>query len=97
MKQFRDQNIIAVIFKDLIPLSADARTFNEALFMGEDFELLFTISSGEAKRLINSRQGSLFSPIGKVVNKTQGLALLDKHAREIKLKFKGFQHFCRHT
>jgi len=83
----------AVVYKDLIPVSADARNFKEALFMGEDFELLFTLPRGEAKRLISSRQNKGFTPIGEITHKAQGLVLLDKQARKIKLRVRGFQHF----
>ena len=90
----------AILFKDLIPISTHARSFNEALYMGEDFELLFTLSPIEARRLIRSRQNKKFFPIGELVDKTCGLVLLDKQARKIKLKSKdifkfltGFKHF----
>ncbi len=89
----KQANAGAVLFKDLIPLSADARSFDEALYMGEDFELLFTLAPSEARRLMRSKQNKKFSPIGKIVNKSRGLVLLDRQAREIRLKSGGFKHF----
>ena len=83
----------AVLFRDLIPISTQARSFNEALCMGEDFELLFTLTPSEARRLIKSKENKKFSPIGKIVDKTQGLVILDEQARGMKLKPRGFKHF----
>lgn len=83
----------AVIFRDLIPLNAKAGSFDEALYMGEDFELLFTLALPEARRLIRSRQNMKFFPIGEIVDRAQGLVLLDKQARRIRLKAGGFKHF----
>lgn len=89
----KQSNQGAVLFKELIPLSAQARRFNEALYMGEDFELLFTLAPSQARRLIRSRQNKSFYSIGEIVGKTQGLVLLDEQARKVKLESGGFQHF----
>ena len=83
----------AVLFKDLIPLNSDVHRFNEALYMGEDFELLFTLSLPDARRLIKSRQNIHFTPIGKIVSRSQGLTLIDSNAKEVKLRLSGFKHF----
>ena len=90
----KQSNLGAVIFKQLIPRSADARSLNETLYMGEDFELLFTLVPSEARRLMNSRQNKKFSPIGEIVDRTKsGIVLLDKRARRVRLKPRGFKHF----
>jgi thiamine-monophosphate kinase len=83
----------AVLFKSLIPITARARSFEEAIYMGEDFELLFTLAPREARRLIKSKQSRQFSPIGEIVDKAQGLVLFDEQARQVKLKCRGFKHF----
>jgi len=83
----------AIVYKDLIPLSADAHSFNQALFMGEDFELLFTLAPRQAKRLISSRKNKQFFPIGEIIDKAGGLVMLDKQARKMKLTSGGFKHF----
>jgi len=82
----------AVLFKDLIPVHNDARSFNEAIFMGEDFELLFTLEPSEAQRLLRSRK-KRFYPIGEIVDKAKGLVLFDRNARSARLKYSGFKHF----
>ncbi|MFC1658201.1 thiamine-monophosphate kinase [Candidatus Omnitrophota bacterium] len=83
----------AILYKELIPVSHAAQNFNQALFMGEDFQLLFTLPVAEAKRLISSPEKNGFSLIGEITEKSQGLVLLDRQAREIKIRSSGFQHF----
>lgn len=85
-------NAGAVIYEDLIPLSRDAKNLSEALFMGEDFELLFTLSPSWAKKLVGKKD-SRFRCIGEITDKKYGLRLVDKNGREKDLKPKGFTHF----
>lgn len=82
----------AIIYEDLIPVSKEAHNLREAIFMGEDFELLFTLSRKETKRL-SKRNFGIFKPIGEVVEQRYGLRLIDKKNKEKILKLKGFQHF----
>lgn len=83
----------AVIYENLIPLAKEARGLKEALYMGEDFELLFTLSNQEAKKIMAKRLLSCFRPIGEIVDKKYGLRLIDKRNKEKVIKPKGFQHF----
>lgn len=80
----------ATIHQELIPLSRKARNLDEALTMGEDFELLFTLPKNEAKRLIKIKS---FSLIGRIVSKDYGLTLIDKNGRQGVIFKKGFRHF----
>lgn len=64
----------------------------DALYMGEDFELLFTMSPEEAKRLLGKKP-TLFKSIGEIVDKKYNLRLVDKKGREKIIKPKGFRHF----
>jgi len=89
----KQSNQGAILYQNLVPLNADLRSFNEALFMGEDFELLFTLAPSQARRLIKSKLKNKFFPIGKITDKSQGLVLLDQQSRKIKIKFGGFRHF----
>lgn len=82
----------AVIYEGLIPLSKDAKSFDEALHMGEDFELLFTLPAREAKRLVKNR-GGIFRAIGEIREKKFGLKLITKDYQEKPLEPKGYQHF----
>ncbi len=82
----------AIIYEDLIPLSKQARGLKDALYMGEDFELLFTLSHDEAKRLLLKRLTN-FQPIGEITPKIYGLRLVDRKGREKVIKPQGFHHF----
>ncbi len=82
----------AVIYEELIPVSPKARSLKEALYMGEDFELLFTLSRAQAKRLFAKKPG-LFRPIGEILEAKFGLQLIDKRRQSIPLASRGFRHF----
>ncbi|MDD5005281.1 MAG: thiamine-phosphate kinase [Candidatus Omnitrophica bacterium] len=87
----------AVIFENLIPIHKDAKGLKQALYMGEDFELLFTVSEKEGRRLLDIiRQGKIKFPlsfIGKVIHKKSQIQLIDKNRKPKMLKPKGFLHF----
>jgi len=69
-----------------------AVTINDALYWGEDFELLFTVPTSEAKKLYRKKLTG-FKPIGEIVDKKYGLRLVDKRGKEKIIKPKGFRHF----
>lgn len=81
----------AILFEPEIPLSKEAAGLNDALFSGEDFELLFTMSVKEAKRLLN-RKAFNFKPIGEITGGS-GLRLIDKNNKVRILEPAGFRHF----
>lgn len=88
----KQSNAGAIIYEDLLPLSKQARGINDALFMGEDFELLFTLANRQAKKLL--KQNALhFKPIGEITEPKYGLTLVDKKGREKIISAKGFKHF----
>lgn len=82
----------ALLYEQLIPLSKEARSLRDGLFMGEDFELLFTMPPGDAGKLLR-RKDPLFSPIGEIVDRSRGLKLIDKNGKVKTLAVKGFRHF----
>lgn len=88
----KESKVGAIIYEDLIPLSRQARNLDEALYMGEDFELLFTLPRRDAKKLLR-RKAINFKPIGEIVEKKYSLRLVDKIGREKIIRSKGFQHF----
>jgi thiamine-monophosphate kinase len=81
----------AVIYEDLIPVSPWAKSLKNAFCDGEDFELIFTVSLKDARKLKNSNRG--FIPIGEVVREKFGLTLVDKKVRQKKIKLCGYTHF----
>lgn len=83
----------ALLYEELIPLSKQAHNLSEALYGGEDFELLFTLSLKQARRLTSLKRKFPFWPIGEIREKRYGLKLFNKKGKEEALKIKGFQHF----
>ena len=76
----------ARIYKDAVPISSEADSFEKAISEGEDFELLFTMSPGEAKRFFKRARPKIGAPvtmIGRIVDKRYGY----------NLKSKGYLHF----
>jgi len=80
----KQSKVGARLFLDKIPLSKYAKSVNNALNDGEDFELLFTLPKQEAKRLLRSKPKGLvkFTHIGEIVKKGKGA-----------IPAKGFRHF----
>ncbi|MCK9432412.1 MAG: thiamine-phosphate kinase [Candidatus Omnitrophica bacterium] len=82
----------ALIYEDLIPLSRDAAGIKDALCSGEEFELLFTASRAEAKKIIRDTRYR-FRVIGQVMPREFGLKLVDRKYRYSRAAMKGFRHF----
>jgi len=84
----------ALVYESLIPLSDDAKDVNDALTLGEDFELLFTMPYLEAKRLL-SKKNLGFYPIGEVRERSFGFKLqrLNGDCEKVKSGKAGFRHF----
>lgn len=81
----------AIIYEELVPVSASAKSLTEALNMGEDYELLFTTQPKEARRLI--KNNPFFKMIGEIRKEKHGLKIITKDCREKILEPKGYQHF----
>lgn len=82
----------AVIYEKAIPLSAQAKGLSDALYSGEDFELLFTLSQKDSRRLLKSGP-KIFKPIGEITKERNGLSLIDKNNRQKKILPLGYRHF----
>ncbi|TRZ95451.1 thiamine-monophosphate kinase [bacterium] len=87
-----ESKVGAVIYEDLIPISRQARGLADALYMGEDYELIFTLPAREAKRLIANKLFN-FKAIGEISAGRSGLRLIDNRGREKNIRGKGFRHF----
>ncbi|MBU0502145.1 MAG: thiamine-phosphate kinase, partial [Candidatus Margulisbacteria bacterium] len=74
----------ARIYTEKVPKDKGA-TLKQALYGGEEYELVFTGSKELAKKV-----GAKI--IGEVISKKQGILLVDKKARVVKAK-EGFDHF----
>lgn len=81
-----------VILDELaIPRNKHA-TLSNALFDGEDFELLFTASAGVAKKLLGQNALKVFC-IGEIIRGPRKLFLRDGKGHLQALKPKGYTHF----
>ena len=87
------------LYEAALPIDPETRTVADrfeaeapvlALFGGEDYELLFTMSEKDLERL--PRQ-SLFTPIGRVTAPGEGVLVQTAEGGEIPLEAGGFDHF----
>ncbi|MCM8781443.1 MAG: thiamine-phosphate kinase [Candidatus Omnitrophica bacterium] len=86
----------AIVYKELIPKSKEAKSIENAFSDGEDFELLFTMSKKESFRLLDLKERLFNIPItriGTVINKKFGVKIVDIFGRTQELKAEGFRHF----
>ena len=88
-----ESRVGAVIEEGLIPMRQKA-SLKEALYDGEDFELLFTIPFSNAQKLKKRKnEGHRFYCIGEIGSKTNGLQLKTSHGRLKELNITGYTHF----
>jgi len=88
----KQSQVGAVIYENLIPLDKNVSNLKTAISEGEDFELLFTLSCLEAKKLLKNNPFG-FKPIGEIVNKRSGLVFLNKYGSFKVINPQGFRHF----
>ncbi|MDP3041613.1 MAG: thiamine-phosphate kinase [Candidatus Omnitrophota bacterium] len=88
----KQSSVGAVLYASLIPLSKQAQGMEEALCSGEEFELLFTVSRGQASKIIQSAK-YCFKVIGEIMPEAFGLRLINSKNEYSKLKFQGYRHF----
>lgn len=86
----------ATIYESAIPLSKDAVSVNNALYDGEDYELLFTMGVKEARAFYRTTLNKIKTPvsiIGEITAKRDGCIIVKKDGREENIKIKGYLHF----
>jgi len=88
-----ESNVGAFIYEKLLPLSNQARDLADALYTGEDFELLFTMPRKEAGKLMRMKKRINCRLIGEIVDRKEGLRLVDGKGSIKLLKLRGFRHF----
>ncbi len=81
----------AIVEEGLIPKSKGI-SWKQALYDGEDFELLFTLSPEKGRRLEKQSQFKFYN-IGTIVSKRQGLRVKGGDGRLRQLTGKGYTHF----
>ena len=93
----------AVLFENKIPIMSHAREIADefkddvisyALFGGEDYEILFTVSPNDLKKIEEKDDLTI---IGQIKPEDEGIKLADMFGKTIDLeKLTGFQHFIPH-
>ncbi len=87
----------AVIYENLIPRAEGAKLQN-ALYDGEDFELLFTLPRNQARHFLDSlkhnREEDIpVSFIGEITSRKNKILLADRWGKTRLIPAKGFTHF----
>ncbi len=84
------------LYKDKIPLSADVKSLDNALYDGEDFELLFTVDKKSYNKLL--KKSSIINDtkvtfIGVIVEGQEKVHLIDSNGKRKLVSDKGYDHF----
>ncbi|HBG61387.1 MAG: hypothetical protein A2Y03_07165 [Omnitrophica WOR_2 bacterium GWF2_38_59] len=88
----KGSNVGAILFEKKVPLRKNASIEN-AYYDGEDFELLFTASAQESKKILSQKKYKFYL-IGEIVKKDHGLLSVTSAGYERKIEMnKGFVHF----
>jgi thiamine-monophosphate kinase len=82
----------ALVYTDLVPRRFSTTSLENALYGGEDFELLFTMPGDEARRLLKKRRGE-FYPIGQITGRKDGLRLVERCRVTRAPSTRGYTHF----
>ena len=82
----------AHLIQESIPVHSGESVVN-AMYDGEDFELLFTLPKAEGKKLLKRKINMKFYHIGTIVDKKQKFCVIDGEGKKKDLTRKGFQHF----
>ncbi|MFV1974151.1 MAG: thiamine-phosphate kinase [Candidatus Scalindua sp.] len=97
-----ESGVGAVLYEDKVPISADAKrlarktglsALHHALHDGEDYELLFTLSGEESKKLLATRTfPARLSKIGHT-NRSKGIKMQGVDGKLKRIKSIGYNHF----
>lgn len=85
----------AYIYEGAIPLSRHAASSKNALYDGEDYELLFTMSAEEARKLFRRSAGRKTGAavIGEVTERKYGFNIVKNNGKMERISPKGYLHF----
>ena len=85
----------ARIWTDSVPRAKKA-TLEQALYGGEEYELVFTVPRARAmklQQLIEKKTKTKIAIVGEIVGKGQGIKLVDPRGAVSPLQKKGYEHF----
>ncbi|MFA5389348.1 MAG: thiamine-phosphate kinase [Candidatus Omnitrophota bacterium] len=84
----------AVIYENAVPVSREAKGFDQAVRDGEDFELIFTLSRKDAGKLKSIWPfRTRLSEIGEVLDSGKKFSIVRKNGKTENIKPTGFTHF----
>jgi thiamine-monophosphate kinase len=94
-RMLKASRVGACVYESAIPLSKDAISVKSALYDGEDYELIFTMSVKEARRFYRASPdiGAQVSLIGEITDKKYGYRIVKQNGKEEAMKIKGYLHF----
>lgn len=95
-RMLKASKVGACVYENAIPLSKNAVSVNNALYDGEDYELLFTMSAKEAKRFYRTTLNKMKTPvfvIGEITTKKDGYRIIGEDGKESRMKIEGYLHF----
>jgi thiamine-monophosphate kinase len=97
-----ESNLGAMIYEEKIPISPNCTKAGNllkrspllwALSSGEEYELLFTIRRKDLAKLEKIKEKVKVSVIGKMLEKREGIFLMERSGKKRELKKTGFTHF----
>jgi thiamine-monophosphate kinase len=87
-----ESRVSAVLHEDLIPQSRASSGLADALYSGEDFELIFTAARKDAARIAATKRFR-FYPVGTILPAGDGLLLAGRSGKPRRLEKRGYSHF----
>lgn len=97
----KESGVGAILWEDKIPVASSTRDLARelgksplewALYGGEDYELLFTVSPHKKEKIEKNLDFS-FALIGEIVDKREGICLMDKTGTRTRIEGRGYDHF----
>jgi len=90
----RASKVGARINSDQVPIAPHA-TLEQALYGGEEYELVFTIKRDQIHKLpkLQAKIKIKLSVVGEIVGKGKGVKLMDSKGKEVRIKSGGYEHF----
>jgi len=98
-----ESDVGAIIWEEELPIASPTRELAKTLkksplegvlYGGEDYELLFTVSPSK-KELIEKELDFFFTLIGEIVDKKEGISLMDKVGTRTRIESRGYDHFLQ--
>jgi thiamine-monophosphate kinase len=93
----------AVVWEEKLPVALSSKTVAKtlkesflkwALYGGEDYELLFTVPPAKRK-LVEEELSFSCSLIGEVVDKREGISIINKRGTRARIEGGGYDHFSK--